>query len=53
MGVIRRQCDVLMIVLSEEPVSTGFQWMCCLLPTIVEGLIMTFEEDQNARVEFA
>jgi len=53
MGVIRREGDVLMIVPPEEPVSTSFQWMRCLLPTVVEGLTMTCKEDQNARVEFA
>ncbi|KAK3218916.1 hypothetical protein Dsin_012886 [Dipteronia sinensis] len=41
MGVVRRHDNVLMIVPSTEPVSTGCQWTRCLLPTYVEGLILT------------
>ncbi|XP_024046827.1 uncharacterized membrane protein At1g16860 isoform X1 [Citrus clementina] len=36
MGVVRRHDNVLMIVPSTEPVSTGCQWSRCLLPTYVE-----------------
>ncbi|KAG2688503.1 hypothetical protein I3760_09G098300 [Carya illinoinensis] len=50
MGVVRRRENVLMIVEPAEPVSTGCQWIRCLLPTYVEGLILTCDESQNADV---
>lgn len=50
MGVVRRHENVLMIVPPAEPVSTGCQWIRCLLPTYVEGLILTCDENQNADV---
>ncbi|XP_014518671.1 uncharacterized membrane protein At1g16860 [Vigna radiata var. radiata] len=50
MGVVQRHDNVLMIVPSAEPVSTGCQWIRCLLPTYAEGLILTCEDNQNADV---
>ncbi|KAJ7946361.1 Ubiquitin-specific protease family C19 protein [Quillaja saponaria] len=50
MGVVRRHDNVLMIVPSPEPVSTGCQWARCLLPMYVEGLILVGDENQNADV---
>ncbi|XP_059663073.1 uncharacterized membrane protein At1g16860 isoform X1 [Cornus florida] len=50
MGVVRRHDNVLMIVPSAEPVSTGCQWSRCLLPTYIEGLVLTCDESQNADV---
>ncbi|KAK6149698.1 hypothetical protein DH2020_017223 [Rehmannia glutinosa] len=50
MGVVRRHDNVLMIVPPTEPVSTGCRWPCCLLPTYVEGLILTCNESQNGDV---
>nr|XP_016477443.1 PREDICTED: uncharacterized membrane protein At1g16860-like [Nicotiana tabacum] len=50
MGVVRRQENVLMIVPPAEPISTGCQWTRCLLPTYVEGLILTCDDIQNADV---
>ncbi|ESW19662.1 hypothetical protein PHAVU_006G144300 [Phaseolus vulgaris] len=50
MGIVQRHDNVLMIVPSAEPVSTGCQWIRCLLPTYAEGLIMTCEDNQNADV---
>ncbi|PKI37403.1 hypothetical protein CRG98_042189 [Punica granatum] len=50
MGVVRRHDNVLMIVPPSDPVSTGCQWARCLLPTYVEGLILTCEENQDADV---
>ncbi|KAA8515572.1 hypothetical protein F0562_018817 [Nyssa sinensis] len=47
MGVVRRQDNVLMIVPPAEPVSTGCQWARCLLPTYIEGLILTCDESQD------
>ncbi|KAA8520165.1 hypothetical protein F0562_014421 [Nyssa sinensis] len=50
MGVVRRHDNVLMIVPSAEPVSTGCRWARCLLPTYIEGLILTCDESQNTDV---
>lgn len=50
MGVVRLQDNVLMIVPPAEPISTGCQWTRCLLPTYVEGLILTCDDIQNADV---
>ncbi|XWS18145.1 hypothetical protein CRYUN_Cryun32bG0017000 [Craigia yunnanensis] len=50
MGVVRRHDNVLMIVPPSEPISTGCQWSRCLLPTYVEGLVFTFDDNQNADV---
>ncbi|KAK4421379.1 putative membrane protein [Sesamum alatum] len=50
MGVVRRHDNVLMIVPPTEPVSTGCRWPCCLLPTYIQGLILTCDESQNGDV---
>ncbi|OIV91833.1 hypothetical protein TanjilG_17825 [Lupinus angustifolius] len=50
MGVVHKQDNVVMIVPSLEPVSTGCQWFRCLLPTYVEGLVLTCEDNQNSDV---
>lgn len=50
MGVVRRHDNVLMIVPPQEPVSTGCQWFRCLLPSYVEGLVLTCDDNQNADV---
>ncbi|CAL0309107.1 unnamed protein product [Lupinus luteus] len=50
MGVVRKHDNVVMIVPSLEPVSTGCQWLCCLLPTYVEGLVLTCDDNQNSDV---
>ncbi|XP_004293344.1 PREDICTED: uncharacterized membrane protein At1g16860 [Fragaria vesca subsp. vesca] len=50
MGVVRRHDNVVMIVPPVQPVSTGFQWLRCLLPTYVEGLILTCDDTQDADV---
>lgn len=50
MGVVRRHDNVLMIVPSSEPVSTGCQWVHCLLPTYIDGLVLTCDESQTADV---
>ncbi|KAL2467107.1 Ubiquitin-specific protease family C19-related protein [Abeliophyllum distichum] len=47
MGVVRRHDNLIMIVPPSEPVSTGCRWLCCLLPTYIEGLILTCDESQN------
>ncbi|KAF5760530.1 putative uncharacterized membrane protein [Helianthus annuus] len=48
MGVVRRHDNLLMIVPPGEPMSTGCRWSCGLLPTYVEGLVLTCDESQNA-----
>ncbi|KAK9051792.1 hypothetical protein SSX86_028420 [Deinandra increscens subsp. villosa] len=50
MGVVRRHDNMLMIVPPGEPMSTGCRWSCALLPTYVEGLVLTCDESQNADV---
>ncbi|CAL5408263.1 unnamed protein product [Camellia sinensis] len=50
MGVVRRHDNVLMIVPSSEPVATGCQWVHCLLPTYIDGLVLTCDESQTADV---
>ncbi|MBA0723544.1 hypothetical protein Golax_004116, partial [Gossypium laxum] len=50
MGVVRRHDNLLMIVPPSEPISIGCQGSRCLLPTYVEGLILTCDENQNAEV---
>ncbi|KAJ8775427.1 hypothetical protein K2173_023192 [Erythroxylum novogranatense] len=50
MGVVRRHDNVLMIIPPQEPESTGCQWFHCLLPTYVEGLILTCDDNQDSDV---
>lgn len=50
MGLVRRHENVLMIVPPVDPVSTGCQWTRCLLPTYIEGLILTCDDSQNTDV---
>ncbi|KAI3745409.1 hypothetical protein L1987_58521 [Smallanthus sonchifolius] len=50
MGVVRCHDNLLMIVPPSEPMSTGCRWSCGLLPTYVEGLVLTCDESQNADV---
>ncbi|KAK1306179.1 putative membrane protein [Acorus calamus] len=46
MGVLQRHENVLMIIPPPEPQSTGIQWTRCLLPTHIEGLILSCEEEE-------
>ncbi|KAH9605363.1 hypothetical protein KSS87_011742 [Heliosperma pusillum] len=48
MGVVRRHENIVMIVPPAEPVSTGFQWLRCLLPMYIEGLILHSEDSQTS-----
>ncbi|XP_057537342.1 uncharacterized membrane protein At1g16860-like [Amaranthus tricolor] len=50
MGIVRRHENILMIVPPTEPISTGCQWLRCLLPMYVEGLILHCEDTQNSEV---
>ncbi|KAF8409633.1 hypothetical protein HHK36_005711 [Tetracentron sinense] len=47
MGVLQRHDNLLMIVPSADPVSTGCQWIRCLIPTYIIGLILKCDEGQN------
>lgn len=50
MGIVRRHENILMIVPPSEPISTGCQWLRCLLPMYVEGLVLHCEDNQNSEV---
>ncbi|CAL9232952.1 unnamed protein product [Arabidopsis halleri] len=50
MGMVRRHDNVLMIIPPVESIATGCKWWRCLLPTYVDGLIITCDENQNADV---
>jgi len=50
MGIVRRHDNVLMIVPSPEPVSASCRWTQCLLPTNIEGLILTCDESESTDV---
>ncbi|XP_047309481.1 uncharacterized membrane protein At1g16860-like [Impatiens glandulifera] len=50
MGVIRRQGNVIMIVPSIEPLSTGCQWTRCLLPTYTKGMVLMCHENHTNNV---
>ncbi|KAF9611018.1 hypothetical protein IFM89_026324 [Coptis chinensis] len=50
MGIVQRHENVLMIIPSPIPASSGCQWLRCLLPTYIEGLILKCDESQNADV---
>ncbi|XP_051128591.1 uncharacterized membrane protein At1g16860 [Andrographis paniculata] len=47
MGMVQRHDNVLMIVPPSQPISTGCRWPCCLLPTYIEGVVLTSDEGQN------
>ncbi|KAG8482049.1 hypothetical protein CXB51_027046 [Gossypium anomalum] len=48
--LVQRHDNVLMIIPPSEPISTRCQWIRCLLPMYVEGLILTCDDNQNADV---
>lgn len=50
MGIVQRHDNVLVIVPSAEPISTGCRLGNCLLPTYIEGLVLTCDDSQNADV---
>lgn len=50
MGIVQRHDNVLMIIPSPQPPSTGCQWLRCLVPTYIEGLILKCDESQNSDV---
>ncbi|XP_021730814.1 uncharacterized membrane protein At1g16860-like [Chenopodium quinoa] len=50
LGIVRRHENILMIVPPSEPLSTGCQWLRCLLPMYVEGLVLHCEDNQDSEV---
>eukprot|EP01018_Ginkgo_biloba_P003367 Gb_02329 [translate_table: standard] len=50
MGVVQRHDNVLMIVPSQEPVSTGCQWRKSLLPASLEGIVLRCDDTSRADV---
>ncbi|KAH6824520.1 Ubiquitin-specific protease family C19-related protein [Perilla frutescens var. hirtella] len=48
LGVFRRHNNMFTIVPPTEPISTGFQWRCCLLPASIDGLILINDENDEA-----
>ncbi|MBA0738423.1 hypothetical protein Gogos_011777 [Gossypium gossypioides] len=47
MGVIQRNDNVLMIVPTPEPITTGFQWAKCIFPGTLEGIVLRCEDTLN------
>ncbi|PPR90899.1 hypothetical protein GOBAR_AA29787 [Gossypium barbadense] len=47
MGVVHRNDNVLMIVASPEPITTGCQWAKCILPASLEGIVLRCEDTSN------
>ncbi|KAM7270399.1 hypothetical protein ACFE04_029613 [Oxalis oulophora] len=45
MGIVKRHENIVTIVPPSDPVSTGCQWLRCLLPTYVESLILTCDTE--------
>ncbi|CAM8887574.1 hypothetical protein QQ045_025958 [Rhodiola kirilowii] len=46
MGTVKRQDNGLMIIPPSEPISTGCQWLRCLLPRTIETLILKCDDNQ-------
>lgn len=44
MGVVQRNDNVLMIVPPPEPFTTGCQWLKCILPASLEGIVLRCED---------
>ncbi|GAB4838284.1 hypothetical protein Ancab_027812 [Ancistrocladus abbreviatus] len=50
MGVVQRNDSVLMIVPPPEPFPTGCQWMKCILPASLEGVVLRCEDSSKIDV---
>ncbi|KAI4329454.1 hypothetical protein L6164_021715 [Bauhinia variegata] len=44
MGVVQRNENVLMIVPPPEPITTGCQWVKCIFPASLEGIVLRCED---------
>lgn len=47
MGVVQKNDNVLMIVPPPDPVPTGCQWTRCMLPAILDGIVLRCEDSSN------
>lgn len=43
-GVVQRNENVLMIVPPPEPFTTGCQWLKCIFPASLEGIVLRCED---------
>nr|GMC51969.1 uncharacterized membrane protein At1g16860-like isoform X2 [Ipomoea batatas] len=50
MGVVQRNENVLMIVPPPEPFTTGCQWMKCIFPASLEGIVLRCEDASKTDV---
>ncbi|ONK70591.1 uncharacterized protein A4U43_C05F35310 [Asparagus officinalis] len=50
MGVVQRNENVLMIVPPSEPFSTGCQWLKCILPANLDGIVLRCEDTSKIDV---
>ncbi|CAN0839873.1 Uncharacterized membrane protein At1g16860, partial [Linum grandiflorum] len=47
MGVVQRNDNVLMILPSSEPFTTGCQWTKCICPASLEGIVLRCEDSSK------
>ncbi|XP_074582876.1 putative membrane protein At1g16860 [Curcuma longa] len=50
MGIVQRNENVLMIVPSSEPFSSGCQWARCILPASLEGIVLRCEDTSKTDI---
>ncbi|GAA0163897.1 hypothetical protein Leryth_027389 [Lithospermum erythrorhizon] len=50
MGVVQRNENVLMIVPPPEPFTTGCQWMKCIFPASLDGIVLRCEDTSKMDV---
>ncbi|KAL9671963.1 hypothetical protein QQ045_009537 [Rhodiola kirilowii] len=50
MGTVKRHDNMLWIVPPPEPVSTGYQWFRCLLPRLIDSIILKCDDNQDSDV---
>ncbi|CAA2993307.1 uncharacterized membrane At1g16860-like isoform X2 [Olea europaea subsp. europaea] len=50
MGVVQRNDNVLLIVPPPEPFSTGCQWIKCILPASLEGIVLRCDDTSKIDV---
>lgn len=50
MGVVQRNENVLMIVPPPEPFTTGCQWLKCIFPASLDGIVLRYEDASKTDV---
>ncbi|KAM7260298.1 hypothetical protein ACFE04_016039 [Oxalis oulophora] len=50
MGVVQRNDNVIMIVPPPEPITTGCQWLKCIFPASLEGIVLRCEDTSKSDV---